>query len=108
MLVELELPGFPPPPRRPICLGCTAEVPTGVTHNNRTTYTPQELVAWEATVPECGAPDEAVFPDPRGLEVDHDEGCEYEGIPPVALWQRDIKIANAAWLKVREAKRRRI
>lgn len=104
MLVELELPGFPTQQRKPQCLGCTALVPIGFTQNNRTCYTPDELVTWAATIPSCGAAPDAVFPDPRGLVVEHDAGCEYSELPPVALWQRNLGIANDAWLRLRRAK----
>lgn len=106
MLVEFELPGFPPPEHKPPCLGCTALVPLGFTENNRTPYTEAELAAWERTIPDRGAPPDAVFPDPRGLVIPHDAGCEYGELPPVALWQRDIDIATRAWLKVQRAKGR--
>ncbi|EPD60847.1 hypothetical protein [Streptomyces sp. HGB0020] len=105
MLVEFELPGFPPPTRKPQCLGCPALVPIGFTDANRTTYTDQEYEDWLASDPVVGASGEPVFPDPRGLVVDHDEGCAYEGVPPVALWKRDLDTANRAWTKVQTAKR---
>lgn len=104
MLVEFELPGFPPPDNRPQCLGCTALVPIGITDTNRTCYTHQDLSAWEASIPNCGTDPNTDFPDPRGLTVEHDDGCEYAGIPPVALWQRDLSVANRAWTRVRQAR----
>jgi hypothetical protein len=104
MLVEFELPGFPPPNRKPQCLGCPALVPLGFTTDNRTTYTDQEFEDWLASAPHPSAPGDPVFPDPRGLVVEHDEGCVYEGIPPVALWKRDLDRANKAWRKVQAAR----
>src|SRR4051812_5118472 len=104
MLVEFELPGFPPPTRKPQCLGCPQFVPIGFTDDNRTTYTDKEFDDWLVSVPVDGAPGDPAFPDPRGLVVDHDEGCVYEGVPPVALWTRDLDRANRAWTKVQTAR----
>lgn len=104
MLTDIELPGFPPPDGRPVCVGCRALVPLGFTADNPNDYTARDLEDWLTLLPTSGAPADAVFPDPRGLRVDHRNGCVYGELPPVALWQEDKAIADQVHERLWNAK----
>lgn len=102
MLTSTELPGFPPPDFRPRCIGCMELIfPTDA---DWTSYAEGELEAWERDLPTRGVPADHVFRDSHDRTGNHTPTCPYADLPPIALWQRDITIANRVRRRLWEAR----